>query len=107
MGYARESFKYVHNICDFIDQRLDRSSLVHHQLCMAIVVLYARPFKTSKIVGALSEKFVPNEMRFLHDQLLKLRDEVAAHSPANAMPYGSDGPPANSVWLVVGDDGQR
>jgi hypothetical protein len=108
MGYARESFKYVRKICDFItDRQLDRSSPVHHQLCMAIVVLYARPFKSSEIVGALSERFVPNEIRSLHDQLMKLRDQVAAHSPANAMPYGSDGPPANSVWLVITDDGQR
>jgi hypothetical protein len=108
MVYARESFRYVRKICDFItDQRLDRSSPVHYQLCTAIVVLYARPFKHSDIVGALSEKFVPNEMRSLHDQLMKLRDQVAAHFPANAMPYGSDGLPANSVWLIINDDGQR
>jgi hypothetical protein len=108
MRYARESFQNVRKICDFItDQRLDTSSPVHHQLCTAIVVLYARPFKGSGIVGTLSEKFVPNEMRSLHHQLMKFRDEVAAHSPANAMPYGSDGPPANSVWLVIANDGQQ
>jgi hypothetical protein len=108
MRYARESFQYVRKICNFItDERLNRSSPVHRQLCTAIVVLYARPFKSSEIVGALSEKFVPNEMRSLHHQLMKFRDQVAAHSPANAMPYGSDGPPANSVWLVIANDGQQ
>jgi hypothetical protein len=38
---------------------------------------------------------------------LKTRDQVAAHFPANAMPYGSDGPPANSVWLVITNDNQK
>jgi hypothetical protein len=53
MGYARESFRNIRIACEYIvDQRLDEFSSINHPLCIAIVVLYARPFGRSKIVGA-------------------------------------------------------
>jgi hypothetical protein len=76
-------------------------------LCVAIAVIYARPFTTSEIVGALSDKVVPSETRSLHDQLMKLRDQVSAHSDADAWPHGRDGPPANNVQVIITSDGQR
>jgi hypothetical protein len=76
-------------------------------LCVAIAVIYARPFTTSEIVGALSDKVVPSETRSLHDQLMKLRDQVSAHSDADAWAHGRDGPPANNVQVIITSDGQR
>jgi hypothetical protein len=108
MGYARESFRNVRIACEHIvDQRLDEFSSINHPLCIAIVVLYARPFGRSKIVGALSDAFVPTEMRFLHEQLLAFRNEVAAHSDASGRLYGAGGPPANNVRVLNMANGQR
>jgi hypothetical protein len=108
MGYARESFKNVRIACEYIaNQRLDQFSPIHHPLCLAVVVLYARPFTSSNVVGTLSDKFVPKEMRSLHDQLLAFRNEVAAHSDASGRLYGRGGPPANNVRVIKAADGQR
>ena len=107
MAYARESFRSARKTCDFVVTQFDESSPIHHQLCVAIAVIYARPFTTSDIVGALSDKVVPNEWRSLHDQLMELRDQVAAHSDADAWPHGRDGPPANNVQVIITSDGHR
>ena len=104
MGYARESFTYVRTICDFIEEhRLDRHSPIHHPLCVALVVFYARPFKKSNVIGAIPADMVPKESRFLHRQILTMRDQVAAHTDGN--PVNHAGLPANNVRLLIGDDG--
>ena len=106
MGYARESFKYVRTICDFIEEHhLDRHSPIHHPLCVAMVVFYARPFKRSKVIGAIPAMMVPKAQRFLHRQMLTLRDQVAAHTDGLPVNYGKGGMPANNVQVINENDG--
>ena len=50
-------------------------------------MIYARPFTRSKVVGELSDKMVPNKTRLLHEHLIELRKQVAAHSDADAWPH--------------------
>lgn len=108
MGYAQESFKYVRTICDFITQhQLDRHSPLHHPLCAAIVVFYARPFKKSNVIGSIPATMVPKAHRYLHDQMLMMRDQVAAHTDADAVNHGLGGLPANNVRVIIKDDGTR
>jgi hypothetical protein len=107
MGYARESFTYVRTICDFIEEHhLDRHSLIHHPLCVALVVFYARPFKRSKVIGAIPATMVPEDSRFLHRQMLTMRDQVAAHTDGNPVNHGEGGLPANNVRVLIETDGK-
>src|SRR5438270_10884601 len=95
MGYARESFRYVRTVCDYIiEQNVDRYSPIHHPLCVAAVIFYARPFKKSNVIGAIPVAVVPEKYRWLHGQLITLRDQVAAHTDADAISHGTGGPPA-------------
>jgi hypothetical protein len=104
MGYARESFTYVRTICDYIvEHQLDRYSPIHHPLCVAIVIFYCRPFKGSNVIGAIPEGMVPEPNRFLHHQIVTMRDQVAAHTDADCVKHGDL--PANNVHLIVNKDG--
>ena len=108
MGYARESFKRVRDTCDYIAaEKLHRYSPAYVPLCVALVVMYARPFKRSRVIGMIPEEMIPNEHRFLHDQLLTMRDQVAAHTDADAVRHGVGGFPANNVRVIIQDDGVR
>lgn len=108
MGYARESFKNVRTICDFIEEhRLNRQSPIHHPLCVALAVFYARPFKSSNVIGAIPATMVPKDSRYLHYQILAVRDQVAAHTDGDAANHGKGGPPANNVRVIIGSDGTR
>jgi hypothetical protein len=104
MGYARESFKYVATICDYIiEQKLDRYSPIHHPLCVTIAIFYARPFKRSNVIGSIPETMVRKSDRFLHRQLLTMRDQIAAHTDADCVKHC--GRPANNVQMTINQDG--
>jgi hypothetical protein len=64
----------------------------HHNgyLCRAletaIIVCYARAFTSGNEVGSLGDEWVPDdkELRRFHDEVLRLRDQVYAHTDRRA-----------------------
>ena len=52
-------------------------------MSVAIVTLYARPFKQRKVVR-LSEDIVPAEFRSTHDDIVEIRDKSIAHRDLDA-----------------------
>jgi hypothetical protein len=98
---AWNSFKHVSHACDYIlTEKIDSESPIYYPLATAICVLYARPFKPSKGIESLpAAQFVPKKFWQLHDQLILVRDQTAAHVDARSGLF--DGLPANHVQLIV------
>ena len=79
--YAQECFRRVEAICAFILQGgIGENDGVYYPLIVAIYALYGKPFKKTKVVGALARKIVPAEFRPMHDIMIEHRDEVYAHT---------------------------
>jgi hypothetical protein len=79
--YAKRCFNHVENTCAFILQNgIDEDHPAYYTLVAGIYALYGRPFGDTNIVGMISEKLVPAEFRPLHKIMLKLRNEVYAHT---------------------------
>ena len=71
---AVESLKEI-SLCKEINAR--------RALLLKVILAYCRPFKTSRGKYSnyrLSQSFVPVEHKNLHDELLKYRDNVLAHT---------------------------
>jgi hypothetical protein len=52
----------------------------YYSLVVGVYALYGRFFKHTNVVGMISEKLVPPELRPLHKIMIELRDEVYAHT---------------------------
>ena len=101
-GYAWTSFHYVNDICDYIlSEQIQPQATIYYPLVTASCVLYGRPFKRSRGIESLTLQFVPKKFRFLHKQLILLRDQTLAHVDARSALF--QGLPANNVRLIVRD----
>jgi hypothetical protein len=100
---AWNSFRYVSHACDYIlNEKIQPEAPIYYPLATAICVLYARPFKPSKGIESLpAAQFVPKKFYQLHEQLILVRDQTAAHVDARSGLF--KGLPANHVRLVVRD----
>ena len=99
---AWASFGNVKEICDYIlSEHIQPDAPIYYSLVTAICVLYARPFKRSRGIESLSVQFVPKKFPGLHQELIRVRDQTAAHVDADAARF--HGLPANHVRLVVRD----
>jgi hypothetical protein len=99
---AWASFGNVKDICDYIlSERIQPDAPIYYPLVTAICVLYARPFKRSRGIESLSVQFVPKKFLSLHEELISVRDQTAAHVDADARRF--HGLPANHVRLIVRD----
>lgn len=67
----------------------------------ALCVYYARPFTNNGGFGMLSPKFIPADLKPIHDKLLMYRRKIAAHSDAN---HEYEGVSVNNVYFR--SDGQ-
>ena len=100
MAYARESFTHVVDCCDFIENEdILENSPIYCPIVVAIHVLYARPFRRSRGIVQLADQMIRAEHREVHEHLLKVRDQIAAHTDTEAATYR--GLPANNIRLLV------
>jgi hypothetical protein len=78
----------------------------------AIIVCYARAFASGNEIGTLGEEWAPEEatLRALHDQVLRLRDQVYAHTDRRAgardiadvaTQFGLDAPMFTEGWRPI------
>ena len=99
---AWASFGNVKDVCDYIlSEHIQPDAPIYYPLVTAICVLYARPFKPSRGIERLSVQFVPKKFLDLHEQLILVRDQTAAHVDARGARF--HGRPANNVRLIVRD----
>src|SRR5689334_4115000 len=71
-----------------------------HCLWTAFYVMYAKPFRHRFSTGIrLSEKIVPVERKHVHDELLKIRDKLVAHSDIDSFQF-DDGHPVESIRIT-------
>jgi hypothetical protein len=83
-SYARASFTEAKIECEFLlSTNPPPHFTLRRALSVAIVTLYARPFKQRKAVR-LSEDIVPVEFRATHDDLIEIRDKSIAHRDLDA-----------------------
>jgi hypothetical protein len=96
-GMAKELWKVTFAYAGFIDARecikdlqekgFSKDSPQYYPLLVGLVCLYARPFTTAEEIGPLSDNIVPARFRELHQELLRLRNKMFAHSdPAALLP---------------------
>jgi hypothetical protein len=101
MVYAYHCFRIVEKACSFIlDQKIDSDHPIYYPLVTGIYVLYGKPFKPSNVVGKLSDKIVPTKHRELHENLLKHRDQLYAHTDPKSFQLPDFGE-ANQVRFAV------
>lgn len=87
MHHARADFSMVADTCRYIlNQKLDFHDTIYYSLVVGIYTIYGRPFTANRGVGRLDDSIVPKEHRTLHDDLLKHRNQVYAHSDAVGAP---------------------
>jgi hypothetical protein len=107
-GYAWSAFQNVVDTCAYIlTENIQPEAKIYYPLCVAITVLYSRPFKRSKGIEKLTVQVVPKKFLRLHRQLILVRDQTSAHSDASKDAALFQGRPANSVQLFVRNHGRR
>ena len=100
-GMAKELWKVTFAYAGFIDARecikdlqekgFSKDSPQYYPLLVGLVCLYARPFTTAEQIGTLSENIIPVQFRELHQELLRLRNKMFAHTdPAALLPGATD-----------------
>jgi hypothetical protein len=81
-------FEQVEMLCDFLlaekcpevaDDSWERMHPLSYPALVALVVLYARPFKQRKLYR-LPEEMIPKQFKGTHKFLLSLRDKMFAHA---------------------------
>jgi hypothetical protein len=83
MFYAGERFKHCRSAAQHItDHKLEKEHPLFQPLLVAVYTLYAKPFRTSRGVGKLSEDIIPQDRLELHEQTLIHRDKIYAHRDA-------------------------
>jgi hypothetical protein len=96
-GIAKDLWKVTFAYAGFLDAQdsikdlqekgFSKDSPQYYPLVVGLVCLYARPFITAEEIGVLSEKMVPARFRELHEEILRLRNKMFAHSdPAALLP---------------------
>jgi hypothetical protein len=98
-GMAKELWKVTFAYAGFIDARecikdlqekgFSKDSPQYYPLLVGLVCLYARPFTTAEEIGPLSDNIVPARFRELHQELLRLRNKMFAHSDPAALVPGA------------------
>ena len=99
-GMAKELWKVTFAYAGFIDARecivdlhekgFSKDSPQYYPLLVGLVCLYARPFTAAERIGTLSDHIVPAQFRELHQELLRLRNKMFAHSdPAALLPFAA------------------
>lgn len=100
MFYAGQCFKHAQAAAEFaLQNNIGEDNPVFYPLIMAVYVLYGKPFKRSHGVGLLGEEIVPSEYQELHRDLVKHRDQIYAHSDADAFEWADVGR-VNQVRLL-------
>ena len=98
-GMAKELWKVTFAYAGFIDAQecikdlqekgFSKDSPQYYPLVVGLVCLHARPFTKAEEIGVLSEKMVPARFRELHEEILRLRDKMFAHSDPTALLPGA------------------
>ena len=99
MLYAIDAFQNVMWACDsLLKRKPDKSEPTYRSLIAFILSNYGRPFHGNHGVGRLDANIVPAEYRSLHDQLIRDRDKILAHTDTQGIPtyFGN----ANQVRLL-------
>jgi hypothetical protein len=100
-GMAKELLKVTFAYAGFLDalecikdlqqKGFSKDSPQYYPLMVGLICLYARPFTTSKGMASLSHDIVPAQFRDLHRELLRLRNEMFAHTdPAALLPGATE-----------------
>jgi len=85
MFYGYQWFKTAQAAAQYIlDEQLEQGSPLFYPLVTSVYVLYGKPFKQARGVGRLSEQLIPREHLDLHRKLLEYRDQIYAHTDADA-----------------------
>ena len=92
MFYAYQCFRRAEAAAQHIlDERLEQSSPLFYPLVTSVYVLYGKPFKFARGVGQLGKEMIPSDYLELHRLLLQHRDQLYAHTDANAFPLADYG----------------
>jgi hypothetical protein len=86
MFYAYQCFGRAEAAAQHIlDENLEQGSPLFYPLVTSVYVLYGKPFKHARGgVGKLGEEMIPSAHLDLHHQLLEHRDQIYAHTDADA-----------------------
>lgn len=100
LTYASNSCKLVHHLCNFaISGSCQEGDSIYTGIINAIYVAYGRPFHCCRGIGRLIEEDLPPESKFLHDEIIHLRDKLYAHKDLNG--YQVESEIFNTVKAVV------
>src|SRR5437667_2114127 len=92
MFYAYQCFRRAEAAAQHIlDEHLEKESPLFYPLVTSVYVLYGKPFKRARGVGQLDEELISPEHLDLHRQLLEHRDQIYAHTDADAFPLADYG----------------
>lgn len=87
MLYALDALGNALWACDYLLKHEPHvAGPTHRALMTAILTNYGRPFHKNHGVGKLDASIVPAEFHDLHQQLVRERDKVHAHSDAQGIP---------------------
>jgi hypothetical protein len=101
MFYAGQSFEHARAAAEYVlKENISADNAIFYPLMTAVYVLYGKPFRKSHGVGCLDEKLIPLKYQELHQDLMKHRDKILAHSDASGFEWFDVGQ-ANQVRLVV------
>jgi hypothetical protein len=100
MFYAGQSFEHARTAAEHVlKENISADNVILYPLMTAVYVLYGKPFKKSHGVGCLGEELIPSQYQELHQNLLKHRDKILAHSDSNGFEWFDVGQ-VNQVRLV-------
>jgi hypothetical protein len=100
MFYAQYCFRRAEAAAQHnLDERLEEDSPLFYPLVTSVYVLYGKPFKRARGVGQLGEELIPPQHLDLHRALLQHRDQLYAHTDADAGPLADYGE-VNQVRVI-------
>jgi hypothetical protein len=100
MFYAQQCFKRAHAVAEHIlKEKLEKENPLFYPLMTSLFVIYGRPFKRARGVGHLGDEMIPAQHSDLHRTLLQHRDQVYAHTDAEAFDLADFGE-ANQVRVL-------
>lgn len=100
MFYAQQCFKRAQAAAEHVlKEQLEKESPLFYPLITSVYIIYGKPFKRARGVGQLGEEMIPPQHLELHRGLLQHRDQVYAHTDADAFELGDYGE-ANQVRVL-------
>ena len=100
MFYAQQCFKHAQAAAEHIlKEKLEKENPLLYPLVTSVYVTYGKPFKRARGVGQLGEEMIPSQHLNLHRMLLEHRDQVYAHTDADAFELADFGE-ANQVRVL-------